>query len=82
MAYCAWEQSPKHEQIPNLFTQRPNSHLLRLLMNLNARDFKPARCRKVNPTLKENAMDTNTLLLIVIVLLVLGGGYYGLRRWF
>ena len=33
-------------------------------------------------TLKENAVETNTLLLIVIVLLLLGGGYYGRKRWF
>ncbi|MFZ1108784.1 MAG: LPXTG cell wall anchor domain-containing protein [Rhodomicrobium sp.] len=45
-------------------------------------DFERARCGKVHPTLKENAMDTNTLLLLVIVLLLLGGGYYGRKRWF
>jgi len=41
-----------------------------------------AVCGLARSTLKENAMDTNTLLLIVIVLLLLGGGYYGRRRWF
>jgi hypothetical protein len=45
-------------------------------------DFEQARCVKVHPALKENAMNINTLLLIVIVLLLLGGGYYGRGRWF
>jgi hypothetical protein len=44
--------------------------------------FKPSRCGKVDPTLKENAMNIDTLLLIVIVVLLLGGGYYGRGRWF
>ena len=48
----------------------------------STRDFEPERCGKVHPTLKENAMNTNTLLLIVIVVLLLGGGYYGRGRWF
>jgi len=48
----------------------------------STRDFEPARYGKVHPTLKENAMNTNTLLLIVIVVLLLGGGYYGRGRWF